>query len=85
MSGRTYAYAVVPTQGMYGSGDVVRIAGSSNSLPVARDLARRLTRKYQDDMRPYGGSNGGYRVIAWDRPDRTIDGVFLDRAKTVRD
>jgi hypothetical protein len=30
-------------------------------------------------MRPYGGSGGGYRVIAWDQAGRTISGYWLDR------
>ena len=76
-------YAVVPTQGMYGSGDVVRIAGSSDSLQTAQSIARKRTQAFQDNMRPYGGTSGGYRVIAWDREDRTIDGCFLDRKPTV--
>ena len=76
-------YAVVPTQGMYGSGDVVRIAGSSDSLQTAQSIARKRTVAYQDNMRPYGGTSGGYRVIAWDRTDKTIDGYWLDRKPTV--
>ena len=73
------AYAVVPTQGMYQAGDTVRIARTSGSLEAARKIARKLSDEYQRGMRPYGGSSGGYRVIAWGTTDRTISGYSLDR------
>lgn len=78
-AGKTYAFAIVPSQGMYGSGDNVRVARLSNSLDAARKLARELTGAYKRSMSCYGGSSGGYRVIAWDSADRTISGVALDR------
>ena len=72
-------YAVVPTQGTYGSGDNVRVARISRSLQAARKAAKSLTASYQAGMKPYGGSSGGYRVIAWDQTSRTISGYWLDR------
>ena len=73
------AYAVIPTQGMYQSGDTVHVARTSGSLETARKIARKLSDEYQRGMRPYGGSSGGYRVIAWRTTDRTISGHSLDR------
>jgi len=75
----TTTYAVVPTHGTYGSGDNVRVARISNSLQAARKAAKSLTASYQSGMKPYGGSSGGYRVIAWDQTGRTISGYSLDR------
>ena len=72
-------YAVVPTQGMYQSGDSVRVARTSNDLTTARKIARKLSDDYQRGMRSYGGSSGGYRVIVWGSTDRTISGYSLDR------
>ena len=77
-------YAVVPTQGMYGSGDTVRVARTSHSLVTARKVARRLTTAYQGVMKPYGGSGGGYRVIEWGQASRTISGYDLDRTPDAR-
>ena len=73
------AYAIVPTQGMYQSGDTVRIARTSGNLETARKTAKKLTAEYQAGMKKYGGSSGGYRVIAWGTTDRTISGYSLDR------
>ena len=73
------AYAVIPTQGMYQSGDTVHVARRSGSLETARKIARKLTAEYQAGMQRYGGSSGGYRVIAWGTTDRTISGYSLDR------
>jgi hypothetical protein len=64
---------------MYGSGDSVRVARISRSLQVARKAAKTLTASYQCGMKPYGGSSGGYRVIAWDQAGWTISGYWLDR------
>jgi len=75
----TTKFAVVPTQGTYGSGDNVRVARISNSLQAARKAAKALTASYQSGMKPYGGSSGGYRVIAWHQTGRTISGYSLDR------
>ena len=72
-------YAVVPTQGMYGSNDIVRVARISNSLQDARKSAKTFTVSYQSYMSKHGGSSGGYRVIAWDRTGRTISGYSLDQ------
>lgn len=81
---KTYAYAVVPTQGMYGSGDSVRVAHRTDSLEVARKKAASLTRGYQAGMQPHGGSSGGYRVIEWGQDARTISGYSLDRTPDAR-
>ena len=75
----TATYAVVPTQGTYGSGDNVRVARICNSLHDARKTAKRLTKEYQAGLSRFGGSSGGYRVIAWDQDGRTISGYWLDR------
>jgi len=72
-------YAVVPTQGTYGSGDNVRVARVCRSLQAARESAKRMTVSYQSYMSKHGGSSGGYRVIAWDQTGRTISGYWLDR------
>jgi hypothetical protein len=75
----TATFAVVPTQGMYASGDSVRVARICNTLQAARETAKRLTKTYQAGMSRYGGSSGGYRVIAWDQAGWTISGYWLDR------
>ena len=72
-------FAVVPTQGTYGSGDKVRVARICNSLQAARETAKRLTKEYQAGLSRFGGSSGGYRVIAWDQDGWTISGYWLDR------
>jgi hypothetical protein len=77
-------FAVVPTEGMYSSGDTVRVARTSNSLDAARKVAKKLTAEYQESMSRYGGSSGGYRVIAWGSADRTISGYWLDRTADAR-
>jgi hypothetical protein len=64
---------------MYASGDNVRVARVCNSLQTARKAAKSLTASYQSGMSHYGGSSGGYRVIAWDQTGRTISGYWLDR------
>lgn len=74
-----FAFAVVPMQGRYSSGDIVRIAETASDLSTARVIASRLTKEYQSMMKPHGGSNSGYRVIAWGSIDSTIDGYTLDR------
>ncbi len=80
---KTYKYAVICSQGMYGSGDTVRVAFRTNDLEKARKRAEKLTREYQDGMRPYGGSSGGYRVIAWDSADTTLSGYSADRTPSL--
>jgi len=75
---RAYAYAVVPTAGMYGSGDRVRISYRTNDYGRAVAYARRSTTAYQDMMRCHGGTSGGYRVIPWDSSDDVIAGFALD-------
>lgn len=73
------AYAVIPTQGMYQSGDTVHVARTSGSLETARKIAKKLTAEYQAGMQRYGGSSGGYRVIVWGQHNRTISGHWADR------
>jgi hypothetical protein len=75
---KTYAFAIVPTQGMYGSGDIVRVARLSNDLDAARKIAKKLTAEYRQAMRPHGGSSGGYRVIVWGAADRTASGYWIN-------
>ena len=75
----TATYAVVPTQGTYGSSDNVRVARICNSLHDACKTAKRLTKEYQAGLSRFGGSSGGYRVIAWDQDGWTISGYWLDR------
>lgn len=60
-------YAVVPTQGRYGSGEVVSPFASdiSGNLAKLRREAKRATREYQRAMAPHGGSGGGYRVVEY--------------------
>ena len=81
---KTYAFAIVPTQGRYSSGDNVRVARLSNDLDAARKIARELTNGYRRSMSCYGGSSGGYRVIAWGSSDRTISGYSLNRTPDAR-
>ena len=81
---KTYAFAIVPTQGRYSSGDNVRVARLSNNLDAARKIARKLSDEYQRGMRPYGGSSGGYRVIPWGSAERAISGYWLDRTPDAR-
>lgn len=77
-------FAIVPTAGMYSSGDTVRVARTSNDLAAARKTAARLSREYRRGMAVYGGSSGGYRVIPWGQTDRTISGYALDRTPDAR-
>jgi len=72
-------YAVIPTQGMYQSGDTVQITRTSGSLETARKIAKKLTAEYQAGMQRFGGSSGGYRVIVWGQHNRTISGHWADR------
>ena len=67
----TYAYAVVPSKGRYGSKDVVYASRSSNNLAKVTAKAKRMTTRFQKD-----GSSGGYRVVAYRRRWR---GHELDR------
>jgi hypothetical protein len=63
----TTIYSVVPTQGMYGSGEIVRSISRHRTLAAAQRAAARYTRDYQRAMSAHGGSSGGYRIVeAWD-------------------
>jgi hypothetical protein len=79
---RTYRYAVVPSQGCYGSGSSVRAAYRTDSLERAEKRAAKLTADYRRDMAPYGYTSGGYRVVRWGSADRTCLGCDLDRYPT---
>lgn len=72
MSNRTYKYAVIPSQGTYGSDSKVHASYRTDDLSRAQAKAEKLTREYQRGMAPHGGSSGGYRVIAWDQ-----EGTYL--------
>lgn len=80
---KTYAYAVVPSQGRYGSGTTVLVYRRSNSLEAARRAAEKASREFQGAMARHGGTSGGYRVVRWDRGDDRIEGYALDRCPTV--
>jgi hypothetical protein len=71
------AYAVIPTQGMYQSGDTVHVARTSGSLETAvsgRDAAIRwqqwrlsgdcLGSAQSDDRRLLGGPHAGRKVTS---------------------
>ncbi len=79
-------YAVVPSHGRYGSGDPVRALSVHDDLRVALKRAAAATRSFQDVMRHYGGTSGGYRVIATEATphDAVWLGCDLDRIPSVR-
>jgi hypothetical protein len=80
--GKSYEYAVVPSQGRYGSGDTVYTLYRTDDLDKARRRAAKATREFQDAMRPHGGTSGGYRVVPWGSDaDRTV-GHALDRVQS---
>jgi len=56
-------YAVVPSAGRHGSGDMVRAVSVHADRATAIRRAERLTREHQAAMRRYGGTSGGYRVV----------------------
>ena len=56
-------YAVVRSHGCYSEGETVYAARVCGSLRLAEKYAAYRTRQYQADMRPHGGSSGGYRVV----------------------
>ena len=62
---KVYAFAVIPSQGCYGSDSKVRAAYRTNDRERAIAKAKSLTAAYQRDMRSVGGSSGGYRAIEW--------------------
>lgn len=79
IAAKTYAYAVVPSHGCYGSGSRVQTQYRTNDLAKAKAKAAKLTREYREAMVRYGGSSGGSRVVEWDSSDTTILGCDLDR------
>jgi hypothetical protein len=79
-----FSFAVVPTCGMYGNADAVRVEEFSETLEAAQKRAARLTKQYRGRMARFGGSSGGYRVIAWGHDGRTISGRMLDRTPDAR-
>lgn len=75
-------YAVVPSQGCYGSGEWVYAASLHADLRTAVARAAAATRSYRAAMARYGGSSGGYRVVeteARTRRDAVWLGHDLDR------
>jgi len=56
-------YAIVPSPGCYGSGDIVRPVTVLSDSKKAKQLAARMTKHHQAEMRQHGGTSGGYRVV----------------------
>ena len=83
MTAKTYAYAVITTQGTYGSGDSVQAIALTDDLALARAKAKRATVAHRRSMAPYGGTSAGYRVVRWDSSDRSIQGYDLDRTPSI--
>jgi hypothetical protein len=80
-------YAVVPSQGCYGSGDRVSAEQVCDTRAAALTLAARLTVRYRARMRRHGGSSGGYRVVeteAGSAAETSWLGHALDRTPSVR-
>jgi hypothetical protein len=81
----TFAFAVVPSCGMYGSGDIVRVARATNSLETARKIAKKFTTEHRNGMARFGGTSGGYRVVSLGAGrDHTWLGRELDRTPDAR-
>lgn len=81
---KSYTYAIISSQGMYGSGDKVRAVKCGNDIAKMQAAAKKMTREYQDGMRKYGGSSGGYRVVRWDAErSYVLLGHEADRYATV--
>lgn len=87
MKDATTRYAVVPSQGRYGSGERVRAARVFGDRTEALKAAAKMTREFQAGMKPYGGSSGGYRAVETDartsRDARWL-GHELDRMPSLR-
>ena len=64
---KTYAYAVFPSPGCYGDGQVSPVY-CTDDRGRALDKARRMTAGYQRAMSRHGGSSGGYVAREWGRP-----------------
>ena len=62
---RKYKYAVIPSQGMYGSGSNVNTLYRTDDLTRAKQRAASMSRAHRDGMKRHGGTSGGYRVIEW--------------------
>lgn len=81
---RKYKYAVIPSQGMYGSASRVEAVYRTDDLRRAKARAESLTRSYRDGMRRHGGTSGGYRVIKWGQAGSYIGlGHNADRIESV--
>ena len=80
-------YAVVPSQGCYGSSDNVSPLSVHVSRERAINIAARATKDYRAGMVRYGGSSGGYRVIETQHKtasDASWSGYALDRIPSAR-
>ena len=80
-------YAVVPSQGCYGSGERVSAEQVCDTRSAAIAIAARLTARYRARMRRHGCSSGGYRVVeteASSAADTSWLGHALDRTPSVR-
>ena len=75
----TYAYAIVPSPGRYGSGEQVRPVRRGDDLAALQTAAERMTRTHQQAMRKHGGTSGGYRVVTWGSYP-SVTGWVLDRS-----
>lgn len=77
-------YKIVPSFGMYGSGQKVRVYYVTEDKEKALKKASKWTLELRREMARYGGTSGGYRVIEDDNYDRVFEfGHDLDQYKTV--
>ena len=73
-------YAVVTAPGCCAQHETLRALYTSDDLARARARAAAWTREYRRAMARYGGSGGGYVVVAVDVEDRKGDelGMAMD-------
>ena len=77
-------YAVVISEGRYGSGETVQAERICETPDSAIALAEKLTRTHQAAMRRYGHTSGGYRAIETDNVTTAWPGYVLDRIPTLQ-
>jgi hypothetical protein len=83
-SRKIFAFAVIPSQGCYSSGQTVYTVYRTNDLAAARAKAAKLTAAYRKQLAAHGGSSGGYRAVQWNQPGNVIQfGHHADRYATV--
>lgn len=75
-------YAVVLSQGCYGSGETVQAISVHASLADARRAATAATARYKRAMARHGGTSGGYRVVETSVADPSWLGRELDLRRT---